>query len=80
MQLVIDAVSSGVFTSDIDSHVNGYTYDAIGQLTSDLDEGISSIEWRVDGKVSKVIKTNGNEIVFNYEKFEIGELKNSKGI
>ena len=28
---------------------------------------ILGIEWRADGKVSKVIKTNGNEIAFNYD-------------
>jgi RHS repeat-associated protein len=36
---------------------NNYTYDAIGNLTSDGQEGISSIEWNLSGKVSKIVKS-----------------------
>ena len=35
-------------------HISNYEYDKIGNLTSDIDgsnEGISSIEWTVSGKV-----------------------------
>ena len=67
LQVVTDAVSAGAFTSDIDSHSNDYTYDAIGQLTSDLDEGIAEIKWRVDGKVDEIIKTDGTSIAFDYD-------------
>ncbi|AXB56868.1 hypothetical protein HYN86_09800 [Flavobacterium fluviale] len=74
---VKDAVGAGVFTNndknandtslDIDSQPDdNYTYDEIGQLTSDKLEGID-IEWRVDGKVNKVTKKNGTVISFEYD-------------
>ena len=74
---VKDAVGAGVFTNndknandtslDIDSQPDdNYTYDEIGQLTSDKLEGID-IAWRVDGKVSKVTKKNGTIISFEYD-------------
>ena len=46
---------------DIDNQPNNnYQYDEIGQLISDQSEGISLIEWRVDGKVKSITKT-GNQ-------------------
>ncbi len=44
-----------------------YQYDEIGQLISDSAENISNIEWRVDGKVRAVTKTNGDQITFKYD-------------
>ncbi|MFI0428878.1 polymorphic toxin type 43 domain-containing protein [Mariniflexile sp. HMF6888] len=44
-----------------------YEYDAIGQLTYDRAEGIDLIEWRVDGKVASITKSNGNQIKFTYD-------------
>ena len=70
------------FSSDIDSgqllgtineatgEVDGanYQYDAIGQLISDASEGITNINWRVDGKVASIEKNNGAEIIkFSYD-------------
>ncbi|MBK5192095.1 MAG: hypothetical protein JJE07_02595 [Flavobacteriaceae bacterium] len=42
-------------------------YDAIGQLTSDVDESIGKIEWRVDGKVDRILKTDDTAIDFDYD-------------
>ncbi|GGD08041.1 RHS repeat-associated core domain-containing protein [Hyunsoonleella pacifica] len=44
-----------------------YQYDAIGQLTKDVAEGISNINWRVDGKVERIEKTDGTTIIFEYD-------------
>ncbi|MBN2788266.1 MAG: hypothetical protein JXQ69_08095, partial [Paludibacteraceae bacterium] len=49
---------------------NNYEYDASGNLTKDVQEGISNIEWTVTGKVSKVTKTGDPdvlEILFAYD-------------
>ncbi|RYZ55612.1 MAG: hypothetical protein EOP49_02500, partial [Sphingobacteriales bacterium] len=55
----------GTFDGDIDVDHN-YTYDAIGQLTSDLAENITDIQWRVDGKVRSVTK-GAQQISFEYD-------------
>ncbi|MEX0595907.1 MAG: hypothetical protein WD512_05335, partial [Candidatus Paceibacterota bacterium] len=62
-----DLILSSQFTVDVDNQiVNNYTYDAIGQLKSDVAEGITNINWRVDGKVKSIIKAN-DQIVFFYD-------------
>ncbi|MFP9118757.1 DUF6443 domain-containing protein, partial [Flavobacterium sp. RNTU_13] len=43
-----------------------YEYDNIGQLVKDYSEGID-IEWRVDGKVKRINKTDGSHIDFQYD-------------
>ncbi len=43
-----------------------YEYDAIGQLISDKAEGINTINWRVDGKVESILKTD-KQIFFKYD-------------
>ncbi|MFB9095204.1 thrombospondin type 3 repeat-containing protein [Flavobacterium jumunjinense] len=48
------------------SNTHNYVYDEIGQLTKDRTEGLD-IEWRVDGKVDRVIKTDGTIIAFDYD-------------
>jgi hypothetical protein len=40
-------------------------YDDIGQLTSDLDEGISKIKWSVDGKFDRILKTDDTAMDFD---------------
>ncbi|MEM9337181.1 MAG: DUF6443 domain-containing protein [Bacteroidota bacterium] len=60
------------FDSDIDSGQpeDNYAYDAIGQLTKDEAEGITDIEWRVDGKVKEIRKNVDGEattIRFTYD-------------
>ncbi len=41
---------------------NNYEYNDIGQLTKDVDEGISSIEWTVTGKVKKITRSAGSTL------------------
>ncbi|MBF4494421.1 hypothetical protein IR010_17890, partial [Flavobacterium sp. MR2016-29] len=50
-----------------DSNTYNYVYDAIGQLIQDKNEGLT-IDWRVDGKVEKVINSKaGVTIFFDYD-------------
>lgn len=56
-----------VLDSDLGTQSPGnYIYDAIGQLTSDNAEGIT-VNWRVDGKVKELVKSNGTTINFTYD-------------
>ncbi|MES2544820.1 MAG: hypothetical protein V4548_08035, partial [Bacteroidota bacterium] len=43
-----------------------YIYDALGQLTQDKTQGLV-IEWRVDGKVKRVVKNNTKTYTFIYD-------------
>jgi YD repeat-containing protein len=74
---VDDSVDDDVFLNiDIDDQdenytidgvsYNNYNYDEIGQLTKDISEGLD-IEWRVDGKVSSITKSDGQHIAFTYD-------------
>jgi YD repeat-containing protein len=42
---------------DIQTNVDNYGYDAIGNLTSDVKEGITSVLWTVYGKIKEINKT-----------------------
>ncbi|NGF77148.1 hypothetical protein G5B10_14760 [Fluviicola sp. SGL-29] len=67
---VQDLAGASLFdNADIDHSMESgnYKYDAIGQLVSDDDEDISSIEWTVTGKVKQITKTNGITIRFEYD-------------
>ena len=76
VQEVSDALD-GNFNTDIDSGqaltdngdaYDNYEYDVIGQLTKDHAEGITNIDWRVDGKVASITKNNGDQIIkFTYD-------------
>jgi len=49
--------------------VANYEYDATGNLTKDVQEEIENIEWSVQGKVKKIIRSNGSvkpELEFAY--------------
>ncbi len=43
-----------------------YQYDAIGNLISDVSEGITNIEWTIYGKIKKITKSTGN-IEYTYD-------------
>ena len=77
---VDDQVNPATFTDDIDdmnTFTNGgdininnnYSYDAEGRLIKDNQEQISSIVWRVDGKVKEINRSNGTKenIKFDYD-------------
>jgi RHS repeat-associated protein len=46
------------YSNDIENQAAGnYTYDAIGNLTKDIQEGITNIEWNVYGKIRRITRT-----------------------
>jgi RHS repeat-associated protein len=52
---------TGNYAEDIDDQAdpNNYTYDAIGNLKTDVSEGITAINWTVYGKIASVVKSSG---------------------
>lgn len=68
---VTDAVTATNYTDDIDNQAaNNYTYDQIGQLKSDVQEEISSIEWTVYNKIRSITRTatsTKSDLVFRYD-------------
>jgi RHS repeat-associated protein len=66
--IVDNAGSTASYTTDLESQSTGnYDYDAAGNLTQDLQEGISNIEWNVQNKIETVNKTNGEKIEYAYD-------------
>lgn len=58
LENVDDPIASTNFTIDIDDQASlNYTYDASGNLITDVQESITAIEWNPAGKVSKIVKT-----------------------
>lgn len=65
---VTDGVLSTNYVEDIDNQSSGnYTYDRLGNLTRDNGEKIGNIEWNVNGKISKITKTDASSTVIEYE-------------
>lgn len=68
---VDDVVTSTNYTTDIDDQSSGnYTYDAIGNLTADVQEQIGTITWSVYGKVLSITRSSGStkpDLVFKYD-------------
>ena len=56
-----DVIGDGIKDFDIDNQsANNYSYNKIGQLTSDVTEGISEIKWNNQGKVTEIIQNDDN--------------------
>ncbi len=65
---VNDLISSGNYGTDLDDQkTDNYTYNANGQLTADVASGVSKIEWGLNGKVSKVTKSDGTTLNYTYD-------------
>ncbi|NCA84331.1 MAG: hypothetical protein EOM83_02010 [Clostridia bacterium] len=75
---VSDAVAAGSYpeanytfgtATDIDNQTtNGnYTYNPIGNLISDVAEGISDIKWNLQNKISQIEKNDGTVLSFEYD-------------
>ena len=59
LMYVDDAVGTTAITTDIEDQAAGnYSYDAIGNLTSDVSEKIDTINWTVYGKIKSLIRNN----------------------
>ncbi|MCG8573919.1 MAG: hypothetical protein MI810_03450, partial [Flavobacteriales bacterium] len=69
LEYVSDAISGSAVAEDIESGqaTANYVYDAIGQLTADVQENIDEIQWTFDGKVKKVKSTGHDDIFFTYD-------------
>jgi len=72
--LVREAIGDSDFDRDIDdqldpNHPNApnYQYDPAGNLIQDRQEGIDRIEWTIDGKVARVLKSDQTELSFEYD-------------
>ena len=66
--------------ADIDNQaVQNYTYDAIGNLTGDTQEGITGINWNVYGKILTITKAAGT-ITYTYDAAGNRISKNYLGI
>lgn len=63
---VNDAAPDFAGYHDIKNGVNNYTYDAIGNLKSDVRENISNINWTMYGKTWNITKTNGEVLSYTY--------------
>ncbi len=64
---VKDAAGITAEPSDIESQAtNNYTYDAIGNLIKDTQEGLS-ITWNIQNKITKITKANGQIINYSYD-------------
>ncbi len=59
LKYVQDSVTDAVYADDIDdqSTAGNYTYDPIGNLTSDAKDSISLIKWNVYGKITEIQRT-----------------------
>lgn len=72
-----DAVNSSPYADDLEDQglvsntnfttSNNYRYDAEGNLTTDLSEGILEIKWNAINKVKEVVKSNDEHIYFIYD-------------
>lgn len=63
-------ISKNTVSKHVIAEGNNYSYTEIGELESDFQEDIEKIIWRVDGKVSEVIRPVGNSkknLKFEYD-------------
>ncbi|MEX6686185.1 RHS repeat-associated core domain-containing protein [Danxiaibacter flavus] len=68
LDYIQDTVTNTWYTEDMDGQSAGnYSYDAIGNLVKDNQEGISNIDWTVYGKIKQITKTNGTVISYTYD-------------
>lgn len=68
LHYIADAVDEDKYDTDLDNQTAGnYEYDAIGNLTRDVEEQIDNIEWNAAGKVKHVDKDIGEMLDFVYD-------------
>ena len=66
LNFVNDGVTIHTGNDIEDQSVNNYNYDETGNLTKDVKEGITNIEWTVYGKIKKITKSTGT-IEYTYD-------------
>jgi RHS repeat-associated protein len=67
LQYIHDAVTSSGYDLDLrnQTNTNNYQYDGIGNITKDIQSGITNIAWTVYNKPDTIYKSAGN-ITYNY--------------
>ncbi len=66
LRQVKDTAPAANYTGDVkDQPDDNYTYDAIGNLIGDVQEGIA-VDWNVYGKIAQIAKSTNN-IVYTYD-------------
>jgi RHS repeat-associated protein len=76
---VDDNVAAGTYTTDIDDQNAGnYSYDSIGNITSNVKDSINVINWTAYGKIKSIRKTNGDSLIFVYDASENRIMKTVK--
>ena len=67
LDYIEDYSDANNYTTDIkEQSIGNYTYDKIGNLTKDNQNGVTNIEWTVSGKIKKVTKANSS-ISYTYD-------------
>lgn len=64
---VTDDVVDTNFEDIGNQSIGNYTYDAIGQLTADVAEGITNIDWHGNGRIARIVKQDGTEVKYYYD-------------
>ena len=78
LRQITDVVPASNYPEDIDNQTNSsnYTYDAIGNLKTDVSEDITNINWSISGKASSITK-GGNTTVLVYDAINNRVVKRS---
>lgn len=67
LNYVQDTVNAAKYAEDVDTQSSGnYTYDSVGNIKTDVKEGITNITWNVYGKITGITKANNN-IAYSYD-------------
>ncbi|WP_143305306.1 RHS repeat-associated core domain-containing protein [Chitinophaga vietnamensis] len=81
LDYIRDVVAATNYGNDIDNQSPGnYRYDSIGNMTSDVANGVDSIYWTVYGKISRIKKSNGTTIDYTYDVAGNRISKNVSGV
>jgi len=65
---IADGVASGNYPNDLDNEPkNNYRFNGIGERAKDSINGIDTITWTIYGKVHKIVRYNGDSIVYAYD-------------
>ncbi|GAB2700591.1 hypothetical protein GCM10027037_26800 [Mucilaginibacter koreensis] len=60
LNYLTDQVPAGNYATDLDSQLpDNYKYDAIGNLTQDVQAGLTSVDWTVYGKIRSITNSAG---------------------
>ncbi len=83
-------ISSGLYTDDLEDQgtfsstlstintANNYSFDEVGNLIKDTEEGIDEIKWRLDGKIAEIDMASAGskpDLKFEYNSFGLRVAK-----